>query len=68
MSDEELLNHNEDNMRVEQKEKQAFNDKFDSLSEDEKLMGAGDVLGVDLLQIKSSIKRQLRNNLNKHNQ
>lgn len=68
MSDEELLNHNEDNMRVEQKAKQAFDDKFNALSEDEKLQGAGDVLGVDLVQIKSSIQRQLKNNLSKHNQ
>jgi len=66
MSDEELLNHNEDNMRLEQKQKDAFNDKFDQLSEDEKMQGVGDVLGVDLVQIKSTIKSQLKNNLKKN--
>lgn len=65
MSDEELLNHNEDNMRLERKQKEDFDNKFDQLSEDDKLAGVSDVLGVDLLQITSSIKRQLNQNINK---
>ena len=49
MSNEELLNHNEDNMRVEKNKKKEFDDKYDSLKEEDKLAGAADVLDLDFV-------------------
>jgi len=52
MTQEELLEHNEDNMRVEDTKKRDFNDKYDALSDDDKYAGASGLLGDSLVQIK----------------
>lgn len=52
MTQEELLEHNEDNMRVEENAKRDFNDKYDSLSDEDKFSGAEGLLGESLVQIK----------------
>jgi hypothetical protein len=51
MSNEELLNHNEDNMRLEKKKKNEFDEKYDSLKDEDKLAGAAGVLDLDFVQI-----------------
>ncbi len=62
MSQEELLEHNEDNMRVEDHKKQEFNEKYDALSDDDKYAGASGLLGDSLVQI----REQIHMNIKKH--
>ena len=52
MSQVELLEHNEDNMRLEDNQKKEFNEKYDSLSDEDKFSGAAGLLGDSLVQIK----------------
>lgn len=52
MSEEELLEHNEDNMRTQTAQKREFNDKYDALSDEAKFNGMSGILDGSLLQIK----------------
>jgi hypothetical protein len=52
MTQEELLEHNEDNMRVEENAKKEFNEKYDALSDEDKFSGAAGLLGDSFVQIK----------------
>lgn len=67
MSQEELLEHNEDNMRVEDTKRKEFNEKYDALSDEDKFSGAAGLLGDSLLQIKQHIHMNIHKHKRLHN-
>ena len=67
MTEEELLEKNEDIQMEEKKKKEELQEKFRQVSDEDKEKAFNDALGIDLVQTKSqvNIKAKLGSNLKK---